>query len=102
MDFTYIAALCLSVVIGFASAVLFVALRGRSYWRLAIPALVVAVAADFALLLDWSRASEFPASLLLTDAAFFVGFGLIGCLIGALPVLGVRAAYRRFKARRVT
>ena len=101
MDFTYIVALCLSVLIGFASAVLFVAFRGRSYWRLAIPALLVAVAADFALLLDWSRANEFPASLLLADAVFFVGYGLIGCFIGALPVVGARAAYRRFKARRV-
>lgn len=101
MDFTYLVALFLSVVIGFAGALVFIAMRGRSYRRLAIAVLLVIVAADFALLLDWSRVNQFTLSLLLTDAAFFVGYGLLGGLMGALPVLGLRAAYRRLTTRRV-
>lgn len=100
MDFTYLVALLLSVVIGFTGALVFIAMRGRSYWRLAISVLLVTVTADFALLLDWSKADEFTASFLLTDAAFFVGCGLVGSLIGPLPVLGLRAGYRRLTIRR--
>lgn len=100
MDFTYLVALILSVVIGFAGALVFIAMRGRSYRRLVVSVLLVIVAADFALLLDWSRANEFTASILLADAAFFVGYGLVGGLIGALPVLSLRAAYRKLTIRR--
>jgi hypothetical protein len=101
MDFTYLVALVLSVIIGFAGALMFIAMRGQSYRRFAISVVFVIVAADFALLVDWSRANEFTASFLLTDAAFFVGYGIVGGLIGALPVLGLRAAYRRLTTRRV-
>ena len=100
MDFTYLVALVFSVVIGLVGALVFVAMRGGSYWRLASFVLLAAVAADFALLLDWSRANAFTGSLLLTDAAFFIAFGLVGGLIGALPVLGLRATCRRLAIRR--
>ena len=97
MDLTYFVALALSVIIGFASALVFIAARGRSYLRLATVALIVAVAADFALLIDWSHLEKMNATFLLTDAAFFAGYGLIGCVVGALPVLGSRGIYRRFR-----
>ena len=99
MDFTYFLALALSIVIGFASALVFIAVRGRSYLRLAGFALIVAVSADFALLVDWSHADEMTAALLFVDAAFFAVYGLIGCVVGALPVLGLRAIYRRIRRR---
>lgn len=101
MDFTYILALFLSAIIGFVGSLVFIAMRRRSYRGLAISILLTTLAADFSLLLDWSRVSEFTAPLLLTDLAFFVGYGLVGGLIGALPVLGLRAIYRRLTARRV-
>jgi hypothetical protein len=101
MDFTYIVALFLSFVIGFVGSLVFIAIRGRSYWRLAISVLVTTLAADFALLLDWSRVNAFTASFLLTDLAFFLGYGVVGGVIGALPVLGLHTIYRRLTARRV-
>lgn len=100
MDFTYFVAFALSVIIGFASALVFIAVRGRSYLRLAAFSLIAAVAADFALLIDWSRTDEMTATFLLTDAAFFAVYGLIGGVVGALPVIGSRLIYRRFRRSR--
>lgn len=100
MDFTYHVALALSVVIGFAGALIFVALKGRSYWRLALTTVLVAVFADFALLVDWRRANEMTAAFLRTDAAYFAVYGLVGCAIGALPVIGARWIFRLVRTRR--
>lgn len=100
MDFTYFVGLALSVIIGFASALVFITVRGRSYLRLAAFSLIAAVAADFALLIDWRHAGEMTATFLLIDAAFFTVYGLIGCVVGALPVLGSRAVYRSFRRSR--
>lgn len=100
MDFTYYVAFALSVVIGFASALIFIALKGRSYWRFTAASLLAAVFADFALLVDWSHAREMTAIFLLTDAAIFAVYGLVGCAIGALPVIGARSVYRMFRANR--
>jgi hypothetical protein len=100
MDFTYFVALALSIIIGFASALVFIAVRGRSYLRLAGFAVIAAVAADFALLIDWSHANQMTAAFLVTDAAFFAVYGLIGCFVGALPVLGLRGLYRRVRRSR--
>lgn len=94
MDFTYYAAFALSIVIGFVGALIFILLRGRSYWRFALVTLVAAVFADFALLVNWRYANEMTAEFLLTDAAFFAGFGIVGCAIGALPVIGTRGINR--------
>jgi len=62
--------------------------------------LLVAVIIDFALLVDWSRANEMTAAFLLTDAAFFAVYGLVGCAIGALPIIGARGLYRLVRRRR--
>ena len=94
MDFTYAAAFVLSVVVGLTRALIFIGRKGRSYWRFTVITLRVAVLADFALLLDWGHASEMTAAFLLMDAAFFSAYGLAGCAIGALPVIGARAIYR--------
>ncbi|SRR5690606_3310619 len=99
MDFTYYVAFALSLVIGFVGALIFVMLKGSSYWRFALTTLLVAVFADFALLIDWSYADEMTDVLLL-DAAFFTAYGLVGCAIGAVPVLGARGIYRLVRARR--
>lgn len=94
MDFTYFVAFALSVVIVFVSALIFIALKGRSYWRFSLTTLLVAVFAAFALLVDWRHANEMSAVFLLTDASFFTVYGLVGCAIGALPVIGARGIYR--------
>lgn len=99
MDFTYYVAFALSVLIGFVGALVFVMLKRRSYWRFALTILLVAVFADFSLLVDWSHANEMTAALLLTDAAYFTAYGLVGCAIGALPVVAAYGIYRLVRAR---
>jgi hypothetical protein len=99
MDFTYYVAAVLSLVIGFVGAIIFVATRGRSYWQLLVTALAIALIADFALLLDWSHADQMTAGWLLTDLAFFAVYGVVGCSVGALPVLAVRRVIRSFQQR---
>lgn len=97
MDFTYIVALMISVIVGFGIALVFITIKGQNLWKLFISAIIVAVIADFALLINWSHREEITAGFLLRDLAFFVSYGLIGCVVGALPVLGSRWLYRRFK-----
>ena len=94
MDFTYLVAAFLSVLIGFAGAVIFTAIRSRSYGRLLVVTVAIALIADFALLLDWSRADAMTMDLLLTDLAFFSAYAVVGCSIGALFVLSVRQLFR--------
>ena len=100
MDFTYIFALILSVLIGFASAVVFVAFRGQSYWRLVSGAVILALVADFSLLIDWTHTAEMTPRFLLTEGAFFLGYGLVGVIVGVLPVIGSRWIYRTVRAER--
>ena len=94
MDFTYLVALVLSLAVGFVGSLLFVAVHGRSFRRLIAVTLAVSIIADFALLIDWSRSDEITAAFLLTDAAFFIVYGSVGCALGALPVLAIRRVYR--------
>jgi hypothetical protein len=97
VDFTYIVALLFSLVVGFVGSVLFVLARGKYYWRFLVIAPTLTVIADFALMEDWSRASEFTAKFLLTDAALFALYAIVGCAVGALPVLGVHWFIRAVK-----
>ena len=99
MDFTYYVAFVLSVVVGFVSALIFIALKGRSYWRLALSSLLIAVLADFALLVDWRHTNEMTLAFLLTDVAIFTVCGMVGCFIGALPIVAARETYRSTRKR---
>ena len=97
MDFTYIVALLFSLTVGFVGSVLFVLASGKSYWRFFAIAPMLTVAADFALMEDWSRASEFTANFLLIDAALFALSAIVGCALGAFPVLGLHWFVRAVK-----
>lgn len=97
MDLTYIVAGLISVVVGFVGGGIFVLVQGQSYRRLLAAAVAVAVVADFVLLLDWSRVAEITPTFLLTDLAFFTLYALVGCSLGALPLLGGRRLYRRLR-----
>lgn len=99
MDLTYYAAGALSIVIGFVGALFLVGMKSRSYWRFALITLVASVFADCVLLVDWSHANEMTAVLLLTDAAFFTAYGLVGCAIGALPVVAAHGIFQLVTAR---
>jgi hypothetical protein len=99
IDFTYLVAILISLAVGFSGSLLFVISRGRSYWRLVVSTLIATVIADFSLLIDWSRSDEITASFLLTDAAFFTGYGLVACTLGTLPVVALRGVYRMAQAR---
>ena len=84
MDFTYYVAFVLSVVVGFVAALIFIALKGRSYWRLALSSLLIAVLADFALLVDWRHTNEMTLAFLLTDVASVKG-PIVAALEKSLP-----------------
>ena len=99
MDFTYFVAGFLSLLIGFGGAIIFVAMRGRSYRRLLVTAVAIAVGADFALLLDWSHMASMTAGLLLADLMFFTLYAFAGCSLGAFPVLAGRRVVRWSRQR---
>lgn len=98
MDFTYIAALFGSVIIGFVGALTFITFRGNSRRKLFLSAIAVTVALDFAFLIDWKRWDDITASFLLVDSAIFSIYAMFGTAVGAFPVLGMRWLYRRLKA----
>lgn len=95
MDFTYIVAAFLSLIIGFCSAAVFVAVRGRSPRKLIWIAVAVSVVADFVLLIDWRRIGDMSPGMLAADLGFFTLYAFIGCGFGAYPVLAVRNVLRR-------
>lgn len=95
MDFTYIVAAFLSLVIGFCSAAVFVTVRGRSPRKLIWITVVVSVVADLVLLVDWRRIGDMSAGTLAADLGFFILYAFIGCGFGAYPVLAVRSLLRR-------
>lgn len=95
MDFTYIVAGFISVVVGAVGGSLFLLVRGESYRRLLAATVPVAIVADFVLLLDWNRVEQMTTTFFLTDLAFFTLYALVGCSLGALPLLGARRLYRR-------
>ncbi|QKG70598.1 hypothetical protein [Erythrobacter mangrovi] len=95
MDFTYIVAGIISVVVGVVGGSVFLLVQGQTFWRLLATTVPVAVVLDLALLLDWSRVEPITTSFLLTDLAFFTAYSLVGCSIGALPLVVARRLYRR-------
>lgn len=94
MDFTYIVAGFISVVVGAVGGSIFVMMQGQSYWRLLAGTVPVAIVVDFALLLDWSGVEPMTITFVLTDLAFFTVYALVGCSLGALPLLCGRRLYR--------
>lgn len=95
MDFTYFIALGLALLIGFVSAIIFVARKGQSKRKLVGWATVASVVADFILLIDWSHISEYPLWIFGLDLIFFVIYGVVGCALGAFPVLIARMLIRK-------
>lgn len=99
---TFVFAFALSAVVGFASALIFIGVKGRSFWRFAVTTLLVAVATSFALLFPWGNANAMDVGLLPIAAAFFAWWGLVGGAFGAMPVFSGREIYRLLKERRTT
>lgn len=97
MDFTFIVAGFISVVVGAVGGSLFLMVRGESFWCLLAATVPVAIVVDFALLLDWSQVEPMTTTFLLTDLAFFALYALVGCSLGALPLFGARRLYRRLQ-----
>jgi hypothetical protein len=95
VDFTYIIAGFLSVVVGAVGGTLFLLMRGESFGRLLATVVPIAIVVHFALLLDWSRIEPMTTTFFLTDLAFFTLYAVVGCSLGALPFLGARRLYRR-------
>ena len=98
MDFTYIIAGIISLLIGALGSGLFLLLRGESFWRLLAVTVPIAIVIDFALLLDWSQIEPMTTAFFLTDLAFFSVYALVGCSLGSLPLFGARQLYRFLKS----
>jgi hypothetical protein len=97
VDFTYVVARLFSLAVGFLGSGVFVLARGKSYRRFLVIAPTLTVLADFVWMEDWSRARNFTAGFLLTDAARLVLYAIIVCSIGALPLLGLHWFVRAVK-----
>lgn len=96
MDFTYfVAGFIIAVVVGVIAGTIFLLAKGESFWRLMVISVPVAVIADFGLLLDFSRVEAFTIVSLLPDFGFFSLYGMVGCALGALPLIAARGVYRR-------
>ena len=94
MDFTYYIAAILALIIGFVGSIIFVATRGRSKRRLIAFALVASLAVNFSTLINWSQVGGVSAGFLLVDFAFIIAFSFLGCVLGVLPILGLRMLWR--------
>jgi len=94
MDFTYFIAGFIAIVVGLVAAVVFVAFKGKSSQRLFAAASAVAFALDWVLLIKWAHIGDVPAAIFLSDFLFFAISSLIGCMIGAFPVLLIRFLWR--------
>jgi hypothetical protein len=97
MDYTYFVAGFLALLVGFVGAAIFVTVGGNSLRRLLMATMGVTLATDFALLLDWSRTDQMTLGFLLTDLAFFALYAVVGCAIGAAPLLVGRKLLRSFR-----
>ena len=100
MDFTYIVALLLSIIVGSVVFVVFTFAKAKAYWRWVAAATVLGVVLDFALLVDWRQINTVGRRILLFDLVFFTVYGAIGVMLGSLPVLAVRGFIGRFTNRR--
>ena len=97
MDFTYATAFALSLLVGFFAALL-LALAGKAVTRTHYRRMFMGVvAADFLLLVNWSRLSLDTSWILIADLVFFTLYGAIGIGIGMAPAIAVRAMIRRLR-----
>lgn len=94
MDFTYIIAGFIAIIVGFVAGAVFVAFKGKSNLRLIAVASAIAFALDCVLLVSWAHISDAPAIILLADFVFFAIYSIIGCMIGAFLPLLVRYLWR--------
>jgi len=95
VDITYFIAGFIALGVGFAAAIAFVVIRGRSTPRMIAIASTVAMALDFALLINWTQISANVVPILLVDCLFFAIYSLVGCTLGTLPVMLARFAWRK-------
>lgn len=97
MDLTYFVAGFLALIVGFVGATIFVTAGGTSLWQLLAATVGVTLLTDFALLLDWGRTDQMTLGFLLTDLAFFTLYALVGCSVGAAPLIATRQLFRRLR-----
>lgn len=97
MDFTYYVALVLALLVGGTVAVVLALVHKPLNWKAYRIAVIIAVALDFLLLVNWSALPFGEAWILLADLLFFSLYSLVGCALGMLPVKAVRAIVRRLR-----
>lgn len=97
MDFTYLVAFALSVLVGFAIALaLIIAGRtpNRKHYRIGVAGVI---ATDYLLLINWSAITLNEIWILAVDLAFFTIYGCMGIAIGMLPVIAAVTITRRLR-----
>jgi hypothetical protein len=99
MDFTYLLGGLISVLVGFAGAILFVAAKSESIGRFLLSVVVASVVLSFVMLMDWGFISQQPINFFASSLLIFVVYAVLGCCLGASPVIGARDLLRRFRRR---
>lgn len=94
MDFTYFVAGLIGVVVGFVTALIFIALKlGGKLRLLATAAIISLILAGF-FLIDWTRIGSVPPGFLAADLGIIAIYILVGCFVGMSPPLVIRRLWR--------
>lgn len=99
MDFTYFVAAFFGLAVGFVTASAFLIAKRGSWWSILAVSIVGAAALNAVMLFDWTKLNSLPLPFLIMDLSFVAAFTLIGCLIGAWPLLSARYIWRRWRDR---
>ena len=98
MDFTYLVASFIAVVVGLVVGTLFVALRWGSKRRLLIVSFGVSLLLAGVLLIDWSQISSLPIEFVVLDLMMVALYAFVGCGVGTIPPLAVRRLTRAIRS----
>jgi hypothetical protein len=95
MDFTYFIAAFLGLFVGFITAAAFLVAKRGSWRKVLVTAALGSMALNAILLINWAELDSLPPLLLLMDFGFIGIYTLVGCTIGAGPLIAARYAWRR-------
>ena len=102
MDFTWIIAGLIALIVGFLAGWVFVLIRGQSKFRLIVSALLVSLGLNGYALINWDHVDDVTLDFLLLDFAVIAAYSLVGCIVGTLPAVTARYIWRKLRAYRAT
>ncbi len=87
MDFTWLIALFIAVLVGMLRSLVAVLRKESFLWKNYFATVLMVFSLDLVLLIDWSEVEARTIGLVLLSCLFFALYSLIGCLVGSFPVL---------------